>query len=258
MVSRTHSGHPVTYFYLLGLPSPVMLGLGDITGLILVYAYVAFVITFAVWARKRFPGCGYRKIIHILIGNIVFLWWVFDDRWTMGLLAALPFVLVLLAVTPRSPLRRFDLPFLRDATADGHGYGLVYYAISWTLLAILLFDDRMVAGMAIAAMSYGDGVGGLIGKRFGRRKLYRAKTYVGTAAVFAGTAASSLAVMAFYTFLSSYLPSLGVPPLDPLFAGAVAVLTGAYVAAVELLTPGEYDNLIVPLSTAALLLLVGL
>jgi len=234
-----------------------MFGSGDVAGLIIVYAYVAFVIAAASRASKRFPG-SYRKIIHILIGNIVFLWWVFDDRWPMGLLAALPFVPVLLMATPNSPLRRKSLDPLRSASAAGHSYGLVYYAVSWTILAIFLFDDRMVAGIAIAAMSFGDGVGGLVGKRYGRRRLYHNKTYVGTIAVFLGTTVAALAVMAFYTFLSGSMPQLNVPPLDPLYAVAVAVLTGAYVAVVELLSPGEYDNLIVPLSTAALLLLAGL
>ncbi len=235
-----------------------MFSLGDVAGLVLVYAYVVLIVSLAAWARKRIPDCDHRKVIHILVGNIVFLWWVFDDRWTMSLLAALPFVLVLLMAVPGSPFKRLTGSFLDEATEQGHGYGLVYYAVSWTLLALLLFDDRMVAGIAIAAMSFGDGLGGLLGKRYGRRRLYHNKTYVGTVGVFLGTAISALAVMAFYTFLSGHLPQLGVPELTPISAVAAAVAAGAFVAVVELFSPGEYDNLIVPLSTAALLLLIGL
>ena len=164
-----------------------MLSEGDIVGLILVYSYVALVIVIAVYAKRRYPGCGYRKIVHILVGNIVFLWWVFDSRYIMAFLAAAPFILLLLLVTPRSPLRKLDNSFLKMATVQGHGLGLVYYAISWTILALLLFDNRMVASIAIVAMSYGDGVGGLIGKQYGRLKIWKDKSYVGTAAVFLGT-----------------------------------------------------------------------
>lgn len=231
---------------------------GDVAGLVLVYAYVGLVVSLAAWARKRIPDLDYRKVIHILVGNIVFLWWVFDDRWTMGLLAALPFVFLLLMVTPGSPLKGLTGSFLDEATEQGHGYGLVYYAVSWTLLALLLFDNRMVGGIAIAAMSFGDGLGGLLGKRYGRRKLYREKTCVGTMGVFLGTTISSLAVMAFYTSLGGYLPQLGAPELAPVSAVAAALVAGAFVAIVELFSPGEYDNLIVPLSTAALMLLIGL
>ncbi len=235
-----------------------MLSSGDLAGLVLVYAYVGLVVSAAAWAKNRRPECDYRKIVHILVGNIVFLWWIFDDRWTMGLLAALPFVFMLLMIMHRSPLDSPNGSFLNSATGKGHRYGLVYYAISWTLLAILLFDDRMVAGIAIAAMSFGDGIGGLVGKRYGKRKLFRSKTYTGTTAVFLGTFLSALAVMAFYTILSGYLPYLGVPVMTPSMAIAAAALAGAFVAVVELFSPGEYDNLIVPLSTAALMLAVGL
>jgi len=235
-----------------------MFSTGDIIGLILVYGYVLLVVAISTWARKRNPECNYRKIVHVLIGNIVFLWWVFDDWWVMGLLAAFPFVPLLLLVTPKSPLKRLNSSFLRMASAQGHGYGLVYYAISWTILAIALFDNRMISGIAIAAMSFGDGVGGLVGKRYGKRKLYGSKTYVGTFAVFLGTALSALAVMLFYTYIGGFMPLLYVPSLDLSFAVGTAVMVGAFVAVVELFSPGEYDNLIVPLSTAALLLLVGM
>ena len=231
---------------------------GDVAGLVLVYAYVGLVVSLAAWVKKRRPEFDYRKLIHIMVGNIVFLWWVFDDRWVMGLLAALPFVGLLLIMTPASPFKRLSGSFLDEAAGQGHGYGLVYYAISWTILALLLFDNRMVGGIAIAAMSFGDGLGGLLGKRYGRKRLYRKKTYVGTAGVFLGTALSALAVMAFYTLLSGYLPQLGVASLTPLMAAATAITAGAFVAVVELFSPGEYDNLIVPLSTAALMLLIGL
>ncbi len=233
-----------------------MLSEGDIVGLVLVYSYVALVIVISIYAKKRYPNCSYRKIVHILVGNIVFLWWVFDSRYVMAFLAAAPFILLLLLSTPRSPLRNLDNSFLKMATAQGHGLGLVYYAISWTILALLLFDNRLVASIAIVAMSYGDGVGGLIGKKYGHLKIWRNKSYVGTAAVFLGTFLATMAVIFFYTFLNTYIPSLNVFSFGTLGTVAVSALVAAFVALVELFSPGEYDNLIVPLSTAALALAI--
>ena len=230
--------------------------MGDIVGLVLVYSYVILVIIISTLAKKRFPGCGYRKIIHILVGNIAFLWWVFDSRYIMAFLAAAPFIVLLLLVTPRSPLRNLDNSFLKMATSQGHGYGLVYYAISWTILALLLFDDRMVASIGIVAMSYGDGVGGLIGKQYGRRKLWKDKSYVGTAAVMIGTFVATLAVIAFYTYLNGVVPGLNVHQFSVLAALGLAAVVGLFVAVVEMLSPGEYDNIIVPFSTVALVLLI--
>ncbi len=233
-----------------------MLSTGNIVGLILVYSYVALVIVISVYAKKRYPGCGYRKIVHIMVGNIVFLWWVFDSQYIMAFLAAAPFIFLLILVTPSSPLRKLDNSFLKMATSQGHGLGLVYYAISWTALALLLFDNRLVASIAIVAMSYGDGVGGLVGKQYGHLKIWKDKSYVGTAAVFCGTFLATLTVISFYTFLNEYIPSLNVFYFGTAMAIAVSALVGVFVAVVELFSPGEYDNLIVPFSTAALVLMV--
>jgi dolichol kinase len=233
-----------------------MVSTGDLVGLVLVYSYVTTVIIVATLAKERYPASGYRKVIHILVGNIVFLWWVFDSNYVMAFLAAGPFILLLLLVTPRSPVRKLDNSFLKKASAQGHGYGLVFYAISWTILALVLFDDRLVASIGIVAMSYGDGLGGLVGKRYGRRKLWRDKSYVGTAMVACGTFVATLGVIAFYTYLGAMMPSLNVFPYTTAEAVGLAALVGAFVAVVELLSPGEYDNLIVPLSTAIVVLIV--
>jgi phytol kinase len=234
-----------------------MVSTGDVVGLVMVYAYVSVVVAIATMAKRKWPGgSGFRKVIHILVGNIVLFWWVFDSRYVMAFLAAAPFILFLLLMTPRSPVRKLDNSFLRMASAEGHGYGLVFYAISWTVLALLLFDDRLVASIAIVAMSYGDGVGGLIGKRYGKRKLWKDKSYVGTAAVAIGTFLSTLAVIGFYTYLGGSMPELNVYHYTALGAIGLASLVGAVVAAVELVSPGEYDNLIVPAVTAGLVLTV--
>jgi phytol kinase len=190
------------------------------------------------------------------VGNIVFFWWIFDSNLVMSFLAAVPFVFLLLLMTPLSPVRRLDNSFLKMASAEGHGYGLVFYAISWSVLALVLFDDRLAASIAIVAMSYGDGVGGLIGKHYGRRKLWKDKSYVGTAAVAGGTFLATLVVIAFYTYLGGSIPGLNVFPYTMSEAIGMAALLGAFVATVELFSPGEYDNLIVPFLTAGMVLTV--
>ncbi|MDW5562659.1 MAG: hypothetical protein SA339_05475 [Methanomassiliicoccus sp.] len=223
----------------------------------MVYGYVILVVVIATLAKRRWPdGSGFRKVIHILVGNIVLFWWVFDSRYVMAFLAAAPFIFMLLLLTPHSPVRRLDNTFLKMASAEGHGYGLVFYAISWTILAFVLFDDRLVASIAIVAMSYGDGIGGLIGKRYGRRKLRGNKSYIGTAAVAGGTFGATLAVISFYTYLGGFIPTLNVFPYTISEAIALSALVGAFVAFVELYSPGEYDNLIVPFLTAGLVLAV--
>ena len=77
-----------------------MLG-GDALGLILVYAYVGIMVVITTkWGflKKR---SFHRKFIHIMIGNIAIFWWVFDTNYIMALLAAAPFIPLLLLSSRR-------------------------------------------------------------------------------------------------------------------------------------------------------------
>ena len=64
--------------------------------------------------------------------------------------------------------------------------------------------------------------------------------------------------MIFHSVLSSYLPALNASSTGISLALGVGTLLGSFVAMVELLSPGWYDNLMVPFSSEALLKLGGL
>jgi phytol kinase len=233
-----------------------MLSEGDVIGLAAVYTYVAIVVLIAAkWKAVR-KAKLHRKFVHIMVGNIVFLWWVFDSNYVMAFLVAAPFIPLLLLASPYSPFSKLKDSFLGKTAGESHDLGLVYYAISWTILAFFLFDYRLIASIAIVAMAYGDGLGGVIGKRYGKHKILGAKTLEGTLAVFAGTVIATFVVIQFYQWLN-YQDLLAVPQVSLPTSIAVALLVGAFVAVVELLTPGQYDNLVIPLGTAGLLLLLA-
>jgi dolichol kinase len=68
-----------------------------------------------------------------------------------------------------------------------------------------------------------------------------------------------LAIMVVIGFYG-YLSSLGWFPgnqITLLLALVIALMTGLYVSFVELITPGEFDNLVIPLSVGMILLLAG-
>ncbi|HVO77370.1 MAG TPA: SEC59/DGK1/VTE5 family protein [Methanomassiliicoccales archaeon] len=233
-----------------------MFGQGDIVGLVAVYAYVALVIVLASKLGFVKRVGAQRKFVHIMVGNIVLIWWVFESNLVMAFLAAAPFVPLLLLASSRSPIKRVRESFIGKTTGESHNLGLVYYAISWTLLAFFLFDDLLVASIAIVSMSYGDGIGGLVGKAFGKRRLVGKKTLEGTLTVLVATTVASLAVIAFYGALTAAGLYPGSVIALPVALGLSAVV-GVFVAVVELLTPGQYDNLTIPLGTALLLVLLG-
>jgi dolichol kinase len=63
----------------------------------------------------------------------------------------------------------FPLKIRIKISGSGHSLGLVYYAISWTVLA-LISSTTMDYSCGHSAMSYGDGMASLIGIKYGKTK----------------------------------------------------------------------------------------
>jgi len=219
---------------------------GDLLGLAGVYGYVLAVVIISWSVRNRVSSP--RKVVHLLAGGIVFFWWSFDSSLVMAGLAALPFVALLLLATPKSPIKALRDSPLGTSSSEGHPYGLVLYAISWTVIAYFLFGDLFAASIAIAAMAFGDGMGGVVGSRFGRTRFSPSRSLEGTIAVFAATAVSIVVLAWFYFSVIGYSGGSAPCLLAP-FAISIAGL----VALLEALVPGSVDNLVVPLMIAALL-----
>lgn len=223
---------------------------GDLLGLAGVYGYVACILALAWLIRGRVQDL--RKIVHILTGGIVFFWWSFDTREVMAGFAAFPFVILLILATPRSPVEFLRNSPLGARSSEGHPYGLVMYSVSWTLIAYFLFDDLFAASIAIAAMSFGDGMGELIGRRYGRSEYIHHRTLEGSFAVFVATLTSILVLSWFYFGLIGYSGG-STPEILPMFA----IVVGAFVALLEAITPGAVDNIVLPLVVAGLLHTMG-
>ncbi|MCU0852661.1 MAG: hypothetical protein MUC90_05340 [Thermoplasmata archaeon] len=223
---------------------------GDVVGLLGVYGYVSLVVLLSWALRHRVSNA--RKLVHILTGGIVFFWWMFDTQIVMAGLAALPFVPILLLATPRSPIRALRESPLGARSSEGHPYGLVLYAISWTIVAYFLFFDLFAASVAVAAMSFGDGMGELIGRRFGRVRYMPHRTLEGSVAVFVAVVASVMVLSWFYFGYIDY--SYGTQPaLVALFAVAI----GGFASILEAISPGSIDNLVIPLVIAGFLHMLG-
>jgi phytol kinase len=209
----------------------------DLVGVAAVYIYVAVLIVFTEKVfSKRYPVQS-RKFLHIMTGNIAFILPLFETREIMAFVAAGPFILFTFLMSPYSPIKS-----MRGKTSEaGHGLGLVYYAITWTVLAYAFFDHREIIAMGILAMSYGDGLASLLGIKYGKRKytIFKdTKSYVGSIAMFVCTFLLLVIALLFYaepvtTRVTVYLLCM---------AGVATVVEGV--------TPLGLDNLSVPFVAA--------
>lgn len=210
--------------------------MNDILGLLLVYGYVAILLLIT----DKFQDLNIsRKFVHIMVGNIIFILPIFKSWWVMTFLAAAPFIPLTFLISPHSPLK-----IGHKVSSYGHGLGLVYYSISWTLLALLFFDRPWIIGIGIAAMSYGDGLASLIGEKYGRRKyniLGDAKSGEGSIAMFITLLVTLPLVLFYYGQPVNWL---------------VVFVIAAAATIIEGVTPRGLDNITACMGAVAVYLLI--
>ena len=204
----------------------------DLAGVLLVYIYVAILLITTEKILDNVQTDISRKFLHIMVGNIAFLLPIFQTRWIMAFVAAGPFILFTFLMSPYSPIKS-----MRGKTSGaGHGMGLVYYAIAWTVLAYIFFDYKVIIAIGILAMSYGDGFASVIGSRLGKHKFNiwgDEKSFVGSTSMF------------IFTFITISIALLyyGIP-----FDNKIVILLYITLVAtiIEAFSPKGLDNLSVP------------
>lgn len=229
----------------------------DIVALILVYGIIAI----SLLASKQAKKAGVRddivrKIVHGSVGFFIFVWWMFSARWIMLVFFAVPFALILLAAAfPGN--RVSDSPLGRMSSDMGHRFGLFFYVVSIIVMIVFFFDHWAAASVGIAAMTFGDCFGSIIGKRYGRHRLFNGKSVEGSLSVFAFTALLTVVILCYYGALVSagWYSGDCTPDVSVWICAAVAGMTSSVL---ELITPGEFDNLTNPILVALAMVLLGL
>ena len=217
------------------------------------YLYVLAVIFFSSKLDKvvAISSKTSRKFLHIMIGNLPFIIPFFTLPIFPTLVAA-PFILVTFLATPYSPFKSVNkkLKGLAEITGEGHQWGLVFYAVSYTCLAFLFAQKSYVIAVGILPMAYGDAAASIVGEKFGRRTyaLVARKSLEGSAAMFSVTLASLTVGLAFFSVIYGFSFLSKIP----------ALLSAAIVAAlVEGFSPMGFDNLTVPVFSVLTFLLCG-
>lgn len=192
-----------------------------------------------------------RKFLHSMIGNLPFILPFFTDS-IYPFLVASPFILVTYLASPLSPFKGVTarLGELMDIAEEGHPTGLIFYAISYSVLALLYGVQPYVVAAGIFPMAYGDSSAALVGERYGQRhyKVWERKSLEGSLAMFTGSVVSlTVATLWFSRFyplqLSQQLPSI--------------LALSLVVTLAEACTPKGLDNITVPLLGVVTYILTG-
>ena len=228
----------------------------DLIGLVASYAYATCLLIIGEALRRLFgvqPDLT-RKFIHVGAGLWVFGVLVLFNRWEIGILPFATFIFL------NYLLYRYRLIGAMD-TADSSP-GTVYFAISVTLLFGLLWRpdgpiDRIpIAVAGVMAMTWGDALAALIGRRFGKHQYQvglAVRSWEGSAAMFV----ASMTAM-FLVFL--LLPGSSISPYSEALsigqALLVASVSAGFATLAEAVSPHGTDNLSVPLVAAGVAALV--
>lgn len=193
----------------------------------LVLLAVLFIIVVGVEAVTRvvrIPLEVSRKTTHILTGiAVAFSAWYVPQPYLVAL--ALMFIAVILISRSRGIFRSIH-------DSERSGLGDLWYPAG-ILLAALLFSDPAVFMYAVLVLAVSDGLAGLLGKTFGKRRI----SFISTPKTYLGSGVF---------IISTFVLSLMVLPW-PLAAGAAV-----YLALVEALSIRGLDNLILPLAAGAI------
>ncbi len=175
-----------------------------------------------------------RKLIHMSIFLPIFLAYTMVERPLFPLLltgCALVFTYVTSPVFPyeKTRLRVFH---------EGHPWGTTLFSLSVFVIILLLFDRPEIGLVSGSALALGDGMSGLIGKKYGniRPSLFRGKSIEGSIAFFLAGTAGGILSMEWLGLLESF---------EMVVLVGVAVAIGAIF---EVLSEGGIDNITVPTS----------
>jgi len=222
----------------------------NIALLVACYAYIFLIILVSgkMESLKLLTSKTSRKFLHMMIGNLPFIIPLFSYNsfpLNFPFFVAAPFILVSFLASSYSPLKQIyeKMQGLSVLTEGGHKLGLVFYSISYTVLALFFSARPYVIAAGILPMAYGDASAALVGEKYGRRryKVFANKSLEGSIAMFLVSFLSLTVSLVFFSIL--YSLSFYTSILAALAVALVAVFA-------ETLSPLGLDNLTVPLLSA--------
>lgn len=163
----------------------------NLWGLILSLLYIGFVLIIATMVAKYTKGSSEisRKLIHIMVGNWIFITPIFTELWAVILV---PFSFIII----NSLSMKYNLISAMERQDDS--YGTVFYAISMFVLtgAGFILNWPMLPFMGLLIMTYGDGLAAIVGNHIKSKEIINNKTLSGTITV---------GIVAFLITFGSYL-----------------------------------------------------
>ncbi len=213
---------------------------GIIYSFVFVFAViiVATVLQIAFKLSKDFS----RKIIHVAVGNWIYFALFYFNKWYFAIIGPVSFIFLNFLSYKYNIFKAMEL--------EEKNPGTVYYAVSLTICTLFTFSKTpplVLPFLGIMAMTWGDGLAAVVGKKFPIRQLWHGKSLGGSLAFFIFTLGAALVYLKIFgnTFALSSIVfySLG---------------TAVFGFILELYSPKNSDNLTVPIILGLIGFLIGM
>jgi len=216
----------------------------NLLGILIGFVFVFAMIFIATVIQKLFKLSNdfSRKIIHITVGNWIFIAIFYFTEWYYAIIGPVAFVLI--------NLLSYKFKIFQAMELEEKNPGTIYYPISLTVCTLFTFARvpiLILPFLGIMAMTWGDGMAAVIGKKLSIKQIRPGKSVGGSGSFF------------IFTFIASiiYLWVAGVTygtNTIIMFSLATALLGSI----IELFSPKNTDNLTVPIIIGVIGLLISI
>ncbi len=215
----------------------------DVLGLILSFAFVFLMIFIATLIQKLFKLSNEfsRKIIHIAVGNWIFIALYYFQDWYIAIIGPVAFIMI--------NFLSYKFTIFKAMELEEKNPGTIYYPISLAICTVFTYARQpllILPYLGIMAMTWGDGMAAVIGKQWPIRELRPRKSLGGSAAFFIFTLAASM----IYLWIEA--PQFSAATIFSY--GLMAALIGVVI---ELFSPKNLDNLTVPILLGLIGFVIG-
>lgn len=198
--------------------------------------------------RKLFkiPDEIFRKILHFVLLTSLFVFVFAFKVWWHSVIVCLLIIVVAYPIlhfferfkTYSSLVTERKKGELKQSLIIVFVMFMVVIAICWGV-----FDDKILVLCAIYAWGYGDAFAALIGKKFGKHKIYKNKSIEGSLTMFITTVVVVFTIL----MIHNIIPWYGVL--------IVSVVTAITSSVVELFTPNGLDTATCPFASMIVILI---
>ncbi|MHA1975799.1 MAG: diacylglycerol/polyprenol kinase family protein [Candidatus Hodarchaeales archaeon] len=205
-----------------------------------------------------------RKVIHIAAGSFIWTWLFIDTSdgitYIFNIAVPLLFFFTFLYKGYRGSPDDKDVKTM-SRTGDPRELlkGTLYFTIIM-MIAGTIFFGSYVGMLMMAILGWGDGIAPYIGKRYGSHKYKtfgREKSIEGSIGFFLFALLGSLFFWIFLGTLGAVDPPVLANPGVDIFEILIVIILCCFVATVvEVFSPADLDNILVPASTLITLLVV--